>query len=191
MRLSSLSRSLIWCRGFARINADLRSMRRSIHFQGICYCADCGKKMYLCRATSLTADQEHLKCSICSLDKDAYSAHFIRTIVLKEIILGELNKMISFVKENEDELKIATDNSVQKQSTELAKSEKKPKDAEKRIAELDRLFTRLCEDNVSGKISDERFSMMSAGYEDEQKRFGAIVAELAAYIEAAEQKSPL
>lgn len=83
--------------------------------------------MYLCRATSLTADQEHLKCSICSLDKDACSAHFIRTIVLKEIILGELNKMISFVKENEDE----------------------------------------------------------------QKRFGAIVAELAAYIETAEQKSPL
>ena len=31
-------------------------------FSGICYCADCGKKLYLCRATTMTADQEHLKC---------------------------------------------------------------------------------------------------------------------------------
>lgn len=159
-------------------------------FSGICYCADCGKKMYLCRATSLTADQENLKCSTYSLDKDACSAHFIRTIVLKEIALGELNKMISFVKKNEDEfVKIAMDNSVQKQSSELAKSKKKLKDAEKRIAELDRLFTRFYEDNVSGKISDERFTVMSAGYEDEQKKLRATVAELAAYIDSAEHKS--
>ena len=101
-------------------------------FSGICYCADCGKKMYLCRATSLTEDQEHLKCSTYSSDKDACSAHFIRTIVLKEIILGELNKMISFVRENEDEfVQAAMDNSVQKQSSELAKAKKALKQAEK------------------------------------------------------------
>ncbi len=104
-------------------------------FSGICYCADCGKKMYLCRATSLTEDQEHLKCSTYSSDKNACSAHFIRTIVLKEIILGELNNMVSFVRENEDEfVQAAMDNSAHKQSSELAKSKKKLKDAEKRIA---------------------------------------------------------
>ena len=98
--------------------------------------------------------------------------------------------MVAFVKENEDEfVQVAMDNSVQKQSSELAKSRKKLKEAEKRIAELDRLFIRLYEDNVSGKISDERFSMMSAGYEDEQKKLRATVAELNAFIESAEQKS--
>ncbi|SCJ05815.1 Uncharacterised protein [uncultured Ruminococcus sp.] len=77
---------------------------------------------------------------------------------------------VSFVKENEDEfVQAAMDNSVQKQSSELAKSKKKLREAEKRIAELERLFTRLYEDNVSGKISDERFAMMSAGYDEEQK----------------------
>ena len=81
------------------------------------------------------------------------------------------------------------DNSVQKQFSELAKSRKKLRDAKKRIAELDKLFTRLYEDNVTGKISDERFSMMSAGYEDEQKKLRATAAELATYIENAEQKS--
>ncbi len=146
--------------------------------------------MYLCRAKSLTADQEHLKCGTYANDKDECTAHFIRTIVLKEIILGELNKMISFVKENEDEFaQAAMDNSIQKQSSELAKSRKKLKEAEKRIAELDRLFTRLYEDNVSREISDERFSMMSTGYEDEQKKLRATVADLTAYLDTAEQKS--
>lgn len=159
-------------------------------FSGICYCADCGKKLYLCRAITMTADQEHLKCGTYAKDKNGCTIHFIRTIVLKEIILGELNKMVAFVKNNEDEfVQAAMDNSVQKQSSELAKSRKKLRDAEKRIAELDRLFIRLCEDNVSGKISDERFSIMSAGYEDEQKKLRATVAELTDFIETAEQKS--
>ena len=159
-------------------------------FSGICYCADCGKKMYLCRATSLTADQEHLKCSTYSSDKDACSAHFIRTVVLNEIVLNELNKLLVRVKEHEDEfVQAAMNNSVQKQSSELTKAKKALKQAEKRIIELDRLFTRLYEDNVSGKISDERFAVMSEGYENEQKQLKASVTELTAYIETAEQKS--
>lgn len=63
------------------------------------------------------------------------------------------------------------------------------KQAEKRIAELDKLFTRLYEDNVLGRLSDERFTMMSAGYEDEQKTLKATAAELTALIDTAEQKS--
>ena len=58
-------------------------------------------------------------------------------------------------------------NSTVKQSAELKKAKKTRTQSEKRIAELDRLFTRLYEDNVSGEISDERFTMMSANYEDE------------------------
>ncbi|MGN0613798.1 MAG: recombinase family protein [Porcipelethomonas sp.] len=159
-------------------------------FSGMVYCADCGKKMYLCRSTSFTADQEHMKCSTYASDKDVCSAHFIRTVVLKEIVLNELNKLLAAVKENEDEfVQAAMSNSVQKQSSELSKAKKTLKQAEKRIAELDKLFTRLYEDNVSAKISDERFAMMSAGYEDEQKILRATVAELTAYINTAEQKS--
>jgi len=159
-------------------------------FSGMVYCADCGKKTYLCRATSLTTDQEHLKCSTYFSDKDACSAHFIRTVVLNEIVLNELNKLLARVKEHEDEfVQAAMDNSVQKQSSKLTKAKKALKQAEKRIIELDRLFTRLYEDNVSGKISDARFAVMSAGYEDEQKKLRATVAELTAYIDTAEQKS--
>ena len=38
-------------------------------FSGVCFCADCGRKMYLCRAKSLTADQEHLKCGTYAKEK--------------------------------------------------------------------------------------------------------------------------
>lgn len=89
-------------------------------------------------------------------------------------MLNELNKLLVRVKEHEDEfVQAAMDNSVQKQTSELSKAKKAMKQAEKRIAELDRLFTRLYEDNVSGKISDERFAVLSAGYEDEQKKLKA------------------
>lgn len=159
-------------------------------FSGMVYCADCGKKMYLCRATSLTTDQEHMKCATYAKDKDGCTAHFIRTIVLKEVVLSELNKLLVNVRESEEEfVQAAMNNSVQNQSSELSKAKKALKQSEKRIAELDRLFTRLYEDNVSGKISDERFAMMSAGYEVEQKNLKATVAGLTSFIDTAEQKS--
>lgn len=93
------------------------------------------------------------------------------------------------VKNNEDEfVQTAMNNSVSKHSAELFKAKKALNQANKRISELDRLFTRLYEDNVSGKVSDERFSIMSAGYEDEQKKLKASVTDLTCFIETAEQK---
>ena len=146
--------------------------------------------MYLSRHKNERPEQEHMRCSTYAKDGDKCTVHYIRTCVLREIVLGELNKLFATVKENEDEfVQTAMSNSVQKQSSELAKAKKKLKQAEKRIAELDRLFTRLYEDNVSGKISDERFAMMSKGYEDEESKLKATVAELTAFIDTAEQKS--
>ena len=49
---------------------------------------------------------------------------------------------------------------------------------ERRIAELKRLFVKICEDNVKGKLNDERFEMMSQNYEEEQKRLEAEVVAL-------------
>lgn len=158
-------------------------------FSGMVYCADCGSKMYLCRSQNTTM-QEHMKCSAYATDRSNCSAHYIRTAVLKKIVISELNKMLECVKSNEDEfIRSAMENSIQSQESELKKARKLVKQYEKRVAELDKLFTRLYEDNVSGKISDERFDMMSKGYEDEQAELKAKVSELLAAIEEKEQKS--
>ena len=112
-------------------------------FAGMVYCADCGEKMYLSRRKNERPEQEHMRCSTYAKEQDKCTVHYIRTCVLNEIVL----------------------------------------------AELDRLFTRLYEDNVLGRLSDERFTMMSAGYEEEQAKLKATVAELTAFVETAEQKS--
>ena len=118
------------------------------------------------------------------------SAHYIRTAVLKKIVISELNKLLECVKSNEDEfVKAAMENSIQSQENELKRARKLVKQYEKRVAELDKLFTRLYEDNVSGKISDDRFEMMSKGYESEQAELRVKVSELSTAIEVKEQKS--
>ncbi len=124
------------------------------------------------------------------MDRSNCSAHYIRTAVLKKIVISELNKLLECVKSNEDEfIRAAMENSVHLQENELKKARKLVKQYEKRVAELDKLFTRLYEDNVSGKISDERFEMMSKGYEAEQADLKAKISELSAAIEVKEQKS--
>ena len=61
--------------------------------------------------------------------------------------------------------------------------------AEKRIQELDRLFVRTYEDNVSGKLSDERFASMSRGYEEEQKNLMAEAETLRQESEVQDQQT--
>lgn len=176
---------------------ELRKNKRRIQkceevnpFSGMVYCADCGKKMYLCRAKSINTDQEHLKCGTYAKRKDECSAHFIRTVVLEELVLSELRKITTYVREHEEEfVELAMQNSIQKQSAELKAAKKRLVQSEKRVSELDKLFTRLYEDNVSGKISDERFEMMSKNYEAEQKELRQIIPELSQFIEAREQKN--
>ncbi|MBP0984732.1 MAG: recombinase family protein [Oscillospiraceae bacterium] len=159
-------------------------------FSGMVYCADCGRLMYLCRSKSHTAEQEHLKCSSYANNQEVCSAHFVRTTVLRKIVLAELNGIMNVVKEHEDEfIKMALDNSTQQQSAELKSARKQLSQAERRIAEIDRLFIKLYEDNVSGKVSDERYTAISKTYEDEQKQLKAKVPELTEFITVREQKT--
>ena len=58
------------------------------------------KCLDLSRAKSLTKEQEHMKCSTYASDQTECTAHFIRTCVLKEILLKEINKMLGYVREN-------------------------------------------------------------------------------------------
>ena len=60
---------------------------------------------------------------------------------------------------------------------------------ENRIQELDRLFIRMYEDSVSGKVSDEHFTMMSRGYEEERLNLKADVEVLRQEIETQEQQN--
>ena len=159
-------------------------------FSGKVYCADCGAKLYLCRAQTLTEEQEHMKCGRYAKDQNECSAHFIRTIVLKEIVLSEINKLLQMVHENEDAfIRLAMEKSSNALADDVKHAKKTLTKHQKRIAELDRLFTRIYEDNVSGKLSDERFEQMSKSYDEEQKKLREDAANLESFISTREQKT--
>jgi len=91
---------------------------------------------------------------------------------------------------NEDEfVRSAMENSVSSHNEELKKAKKTLAKSVKRIDELDRIISKLYEDNVLGKISDERFATLSKDYENEQEQLKQTVTELTSFVEAKEQKS--
>ena len=176
---------------------ELRKNKRRIQrsnevnpFSGMVYCADCGRSMYLCRAKTLSDKQEHLKCSTYASDQTECAAHFIRTCILKENVLSEMNKVLDKINKDEDSFVQTT---MESKTADHLKEVKQAKEtiakSEKRITELDKLFTRLYEDNVSGKITDDRFEVMSKSYESEQKQLKTSVAELQKFVETKEQQN--
>ena len=131
-----------------------------------------------------------MKCSTYSKDPNECSAHFIRTCVLKELLLNEINKLLDCVSINkENYLDMLTQQTNANRLEEVKQAKKTIAKSEKRIAELDKLFTRLYEDNVSGKITDDRFEVMSKSYESEQKQLKTSVAELQKFVETKEQQN--
>ena len=106
------------------------------------------------------------------------------------LYMKKLNELLADVHRSEDEfIKTAMEASAQAHFAELKRARKMLAQSEKRIAELNKLFKRLYEDNVSGKLSDERYELLSKDYEREQKQLDETVKELTTVIEEREQKT--
>lgn len=87
-------------------------------FAGMVHCADCGEKMYLSRRKNERPEQEHMRCSTYAKEQDKCTVHYIRACVLNEIVLGELNKLLTMVRGNEEEfVKRVMSSSVQRKSS--------------------------------------------------------------------------
>ena len=159
-------------------------------FSGIVFCADCGRKLYLHSRSEASAKSESLRCATYARQYNECSAHYIRTCILKELVLGEINKLLVTVHNDEDAfVERSMEQSAAAHLDEIKKAKKLITKDERRIEELDRLFKRLYEDNVLGKIDDERFSQMSADYTGEQRRLREETAKLRTLIDEKEQKN--
>ncbi|MDD2647397.1 MAG: recombinase family protein [Eubacteriales bacterium] len=154
---------------------------RTSMFSGLVYCADCGSKLYYCAAKSIKENQEFYRCSAYKENRGTCSIHYVRDSVLKEMVLETIRSVAKYVQEFEPvflylfakQNTLGREISIRTMKQELERSKK-------RITELDKLIERIYEDNVLGKITDERFYRMSASYEKEQK-------ELLAAVELSEQ----
>ena len=139
-------------------------------FSGLLYCAECGGKMYQCRATNFTEEQKYFICSTYRKGKDLCTTHSIKNVVLHEIVLKNLREAIQYVTQHEAEfVQEAADSSLRERDAEFSRKRDTLAKAESRIVELDNIFKHLYEDNVTGKLSDDRFIKMSRDYELEQE----------------------
>ena len=139
-------------------------------FSGLVYCADCGAKLHYCTTASFEDRQNHFRCANYKSNTGTCSAHFIREVVLSDIVLEHLRQTVRYVQAHEAEfVQDVMDKSMADQKKEVAQKRRELAQAERRITDLDVLFQRIYEDNISGKLSDERFSRLSKSYEDEQR----------------------
>ncbi len=135
-------------------------------FSGILYCADCGKKLSFHRRANDPDTKHNFVYSNYRSDTHNCSMHYIRNVVVEQLVLENLREVVSYVKAYEDEfVQMVMDADIKQKSKELAKKKRVLSDKEKRYTQLDGLFQRIYEDNVSGKLSDERFVKLSQGYE--------------------------
>ena len=160
-------------------------------FSGMMYCADCGSILYQCRATGFRKDQEYYICSGYRKGKQVCSTpHSIRTVILEELILQNLREIVSFARSYENRfVQMVMDMDIKERNRGLAKKRRLLSESENRITELDMIFKRLYEDNISGKLTDERFHKLSTDYEAEQAGLQAQAAILREEIEEVEGKS--
>ena len=157
-------------------------------FSGILFCADCGSVMYQQRYQT---DKRKQDCYICGSYKKRTAdctAHFIRTDLLTAGVLSNLRKVTSYAAKHEARfMKLLIEQNEDGGKRRNAAKKKELEAAEKRIAELSAIFKRLYEDSVTGRISDERFTELSADYEAEQKELKERAARLREELSKAQE----
>lgn len=162
---------------------------KSSLFSGMVYCADCGAKMRYCTTNYFEKRQDHFVCANYRSNTGSCSAHFIRAVVLDELVWMHMKAVIFYVTRYEKHFRTVMEQRLRMSSEEAIRGYKTQfAQAERRLAELDRLFIRIYEDNVSGRITDERFSMMSRTYEDEQTQLKVEIQSLQQEIEVQERQ---
>ena len=150
-------------------------------FSGIAYCADCERKMYYCTASNFAQRQDYFVCSTSRKKGTDYCVtHFIRATVLEEGVLLYLQRLLWYISEYEGLFREKLGAKCKEESKkELTAKRRQLTQSQRRMDEIDRLFKRIYEDMVSGKITESRFDKLSEDYEAEQ-------AEIVKKIEALE-----
>ncbi|HOO51768.1 MAG TPA: recombinase family protein [Alphaproteobacteria bacterium] len=183
-----------------RIRSKRRQVKRTYEkgvLEGAIYCSDCGDRLYAKRNTKTLSDGSIkdycyyvCKNSRTYSDLPTCTQHSIMRENLEAAVLQDLQQVIKMVKTDERKFaeklnaasQKATERSAQKAKGELTKTNN-------RISTLDRIISKIYEDNVTGKISDERFQTMLVGYEAEQADLKSKVEELENLVAEAIQQT--
>ena len=159
-------------------------------FSGLVFCEDCGQKMYYQSGKKERRDPPHFMCSSYSKNPDTCTSHYIGERTLTKLVLESMRRVFLNIQAFEKEfVRKQLESYDADKKKELTAKRRELEKAKKRIAEIDKLIQRIYEDNVIGKISDERFATLSNTYETEQKELKEKLPEMESYLEAETDKT--
>ena len=151
---------------------------RASLFAGLLFCPDCGAKLHFCAAKSLKPNQEFYRCANYNSGRGTCDIHYIRNVVLEQIVAEAIGSLADFVRCYEPIfLYLLAKNNTAARQSEVQKLKQTITASERRIQAIDKAIEGLFEANLTGKITDERFTKMTANYEKEQKELLEIVAD--------------
>ncbi len=137
-------------------------------FSGLLYCSDCGNRLTIQRVAK-HRNMDNFTCATYRKKKKGLcSSHRILVSELTEVVKSDLQKVCEYVFLHEKEF---TDEYLSGSKKETEKFQSKTKTEIKRLSErqeeIGKIIRKLYEDNVSGRITDERFDFLAKSYEDE------------------------
>ena len=148
-------------------------------FSGLLYCADCGNRLTIQRVAK-HRNMDNFSCATYRKKKKGLcSSHRILVSDLETIVKEDLQKVCEYVLFHEKEF---TDEYLSGSKKETEKFQTKTKAELKRLSdrqeEIGRIIRKLYEDNVNGRITDERFDFLAKSYEDEGNDLKTKIQEL-------------
>ena len=152
-------------------------------FSGLLKCPECGGNLNF----HFNQNNHDIKFFSCQNHNSGYrkcsKTHYIRLDFLEQVVLYEVKRLACFASEYENDfIKAMIGRSAKVAENGRIRKQRELDALTVRDRELDMLFERLYEDNVSGKINDARFAKMSKRYEQEQgenaKKIKALRLEL-------------
>ena len=138
-------------------------------FAGLVVCADCGSKLHFATCKNFDGKQDHYVCAKYKSGRGTCSAHYIREDVLRDVVLERIRAVTEYIRADvegfqEDWLMCRRE----EQEKSIREDKRRLEKAKKRLADIDKLITRIYEDMVLGNLSQERYQKMLEGYEAEQ-----------------------
>ena len=157
-------------------------------FAGLAVCADCGSKLHFATCKNFDGKQDHYVCAKYKSGRGTCSAHYIRGDVLRDVVLERIRAVTEYIRADvegfqEDWLMCRRE----EQEKSIREDKRRLEKAKKRLADIDKLITRIYEDMVLGNLSQERYQKMLEGYEAEQAALNNEVIGLEDWVATREE----
>ena len=138
-------------------------------FCGLLYCADCGSPLWF-NVNHPNKAIQYFNCSNYRSNRGTCpTTHYIRADSLEQIVLCELRRLAEYLTHDEEAFAALLEQKTNKDlMRERKATESTLQSAIARNNEVSRLYERIYEDNVNGKVTDERFMQLSHKYDTEQ-----------------------